>query len=47
MILLLHTGNVKEAKLFDDFTMGAVQTAYANGRSTDYIVHTMIRIFES
>ncbi|CAF3502799.1 unnamed protein product [Rotaria sp. Silwood1] len=30
-----------EAKLFDDVKIGVVQTAYANGRSTDYIVNTM------
>ncbi len=37
---------LKEAKLFDDVKIGVVQTAYANGRSTDYIVNTMVRIFK-
>ncbi|CAF0950497.1 unnamed protein product [Rotaria sordida] len=32
---------LQEAKLFDDVKIGVVQTAYANGRSTDYIINTM------
>jgi phosphoacetylglucosamine mutase len=35
---------LKEAQLFDDVKMGVIQTAYANGRSTDYIANTMVRI---
>jgi hypothetical protein len=38
---------LQEAKLFDDVKIGVVQTAYANGRSTDYIVNKMVRIFEN
>ena len=38
---------LKEARLFDNIKMGVVQTAYANGRSTDYIVNKMVRIFDS
>lgn len=34
---------LKDAKLFNDVKIGVVQTAYANGRSTDYIVHKMVR----
>jgi len=31
----------------NDVKIGVVQTAYANGRSTDYIVNTMVKIFKS
>ena len=34
-----------EANLFDQVKIGVVQTAYANGRSTDYIFHTMVSVF--
>ena len=34
-----------EANLFDQVKIGVVQTAYANGSSTDYIVQTMVGIF--
>ncbi len=34
---------LKEANLFDEVKIGVVQTAYANGRSTDYLVNTMVR----
>lgn len=34
-----------EANLFDQVKIGVVQTAYANGSSTDYILHTMVGIF--
>ncbi|CAF4198433.1 unnamed protein product [Rotaria sp. Silwood2] len=32
---------LQEAKLFDDVKIGVVQTAYANGSSTDYIINIM------
>ena len=32
-----------EAKLLDQIKMGVIQTAYANGSSTNYIVNTMVR----
>ncbi|CAF1143768.1 unnamed protein product [Adineta ricciae] len=32
---------LKEAKLADDVKIGVIQTAYANGRSTDYLVNKM------
>lgn len=35
---------LQDAKLFDDVKIGVVQTAYANGRSTDYIANTMVRL---
>lgn len=35
---------LKEANLFDDIQMGVIQTAYANGSSTDYLVQTMVSI---
>ena len=35
---------LKEANLFDDTQMGVIQTAYANGSSTDYLVRTMVSI---
>ena len=35
---------LQDAKLLDDVKIGVVQTAYANGRSTDYIVNTMVRL---
>ncbi len=38
---------LQEAKLFNDVKIGVVQTAYANGRSTDYIVNTMVRMFDN
>lgn len=33
---------LKEAKLLNDVTIGVIQTAYANGRSTDYLVNVMV-----
>jgi len=33
---------LKEANLSDHVTIGVVQTAYANGRSTDYLVNKMV-----
>jgi phosphoacetylglucosamine mutase len=33
---------LKEANLFDDIQMGVVQTAYANGSSTNYLLQTMV-----
>ena len=38
---------LKEANLIDNVKIGVVQTAYANGRSTDYIINTMVRLFEN
>ena len=36
---------LKDAKLFDQVKMGVVQTAYANGHSTDYLLNTMVKLF--
>jgi phosphoacetylglucosamine mutase len=33
---------LQEAKLIEQVKMGVIQTAYANGSSTDYIVKTMV-----
>jgi phosphoacetylglucosamine mutase len=33
---------LQEAKLLDQVKMGVIQTAYANGSSTDYIVNKMV-----
>ena len=33
---------LNEAKLLDQIKMGVIQTAYANGSSTNYIVNTMV-----
>jgi phosphoacetylglucosamine mutase len=33
---------LKEAKLLHDVKIGVIQTAYANGRSTDYLVNIMV-----
>ena len=38
---------LREAKLFDEVKIGVVQTAYANGRSTDYIINTMVIVFDN
>ncbi|CAF0791967.1 unnamed protein product [Rotaria sp. Silwood1] len=35
------SNKLKEAKLIDQVKMGVIQTAYANGNSTNYIVNTM------
>ena len=35
---------LREAKLLEHVKMGVIQTAYANGSSTDYIVNTMVTI---
>ncbi|CAF0876381.1 unnamed protein product [Rotaria sordida] len=35
------SNKLKEAKLMDQVKMGVIQTAYANGSSTNYIVNTM------
>jgi phosphoacetylglucosamine mutase len=35
---------LKEANLFDDTKIGVIQTAYANGSSTDYLVRKMVTI---
>jgi len=34
---------LNEANLFDQVKIGVVQTAYANGNSTDYIINTMVK----
>ena len=34
---------LNEANLMEHVKIGVIQTAYANGRSTDYIVNTMVR----
>ena len=36
------SNKLKEAKLIDQVKMGVIQTAYANGSSTDYIMKTMV-----
>lgn len=33
---------LREAKLIDEVQMGVIQTAYANGSSTDYIINTLV-----
>jgi phosphoacetylglucosamine mutase len=38
---------LEEAKLLDQVKMGVIQTAYANGSSTNYIVNIMVRSIRS
>lgn len=37
---------LKEARLLDDIKIGVVQTAYAHGNSTDYLVNKMVKLFQ-
>jgi phosphoacetylglucosamine mutase len=43
LFALFIAKKLNEAKLFDQVKIGVIQTAYANGSSTDYIVNTMVR----
>ena len=37
---------LQEAKLLDQVQIGVIQTAYANGSSTDYIINTLVQFIE-
>ena len=41
LFALFLSMKLKEAKLFDEVQMGVVQTAYANGSSKNYLLHSM------
>lgn len=43
LFALFISKKLTEANLFDQVKIGVVQTAYANGQSTDYIVNTMVK----
>lgn len=40
------SNKLREAKLIDEVKIGVIQTAYANGSSTNYIVNTMVRFLK-
>ena len=42
LFALFISKKLNEANLFDQVKIGVVQTAYANGSSTDYILNTMV-----
>jgi len=43
LFALFISKKLNEANLFDQVKIGVVQTAYANGNSTDYIINTMVK----
>ena len=45
LFALFISKKLNDAKLLNQVTIGVIQTAYANGSSTDYIVNTMVRLF--
>jgi phosphoacetylglucosamine mutase len=47
LFALFISKKLSDAKLLDQVKMGVIQTAYANGSSTDYIVKTMVRLLPS
>jgi phosphoacetylglucosamine mutase len=44
LFALFISKKLHEAKLLNQVKIGVIQTAYANGSSTDYIVNTMVRL---
>jgi len=44
LFALFISKKLHEAQLLNQVKMGVIQTAYANGSSTDYIVNTMVRL---
>ncbi len=47
LFALFISKKLHEAKLLDQVKIGVIQTAYANGSSTDYIVNTMVRLISN
>ncbi len=47
LFALFISKKLNDAKLLDQVKIGVIQTAYANGSSTDYIVNTMVSLFTS
>ncbi len=45
LFALFISKKLNDAKLLDQVKIGVIQTAYANGSSTDYIVNTMVSLF--
>jgi phosphoacetylglucosamine mutase len=45
LFALFISKKLNDAKLLDQVNIGVIQTAYANGSSTDYIVNTMVSLF--
>ncbi len=47
LFALFISKKLNEAKLLDQVKIGVIQTAYANGKSTDYIINTMVSLLKN